>query len=378
MIVFISNFLNHHQVNICNELAKKDEFYFIASIPVAQEQLRLGYSDMNNEYDFVVRMYESEEKKAEAQKLIDDADIVIAGSCAFPFEMLVPRLEADKLTFWFSERLFKISNLELFYPPKLKRVLSQCTKYRKNKNFFLLCAGGYVADDYKKYNAFKGKCFNWGYFPKSFVKTENELFENKDKEKIRLLWAGRYLKLKHPEYAIIAAELLKKHNVEFVLEMIGSGVLYDKISDLIKEKKLNEYVVQKGALPYQNVREYMNQADIFLFTSDRKEGWGAVLNESMNSACVVIANEKIGSAKSIIVHGVNGLIYKGRKQFERQLLDLVENKNKIKTIGKNGYNTIVDLWSAEIAADRFYNVATSIINGCNLQSYESGPMMMFE
>ena len=48
MIVFISNFLNHHQVNICNELAKKDEFYFIASEPVAKEQLNLGYDDMNN------------------------------------------------------------------------------------------------------------------------------------------------------------------------------------------------------------------------------------------------------------------------------------------------------------------------------------------
>ena len=34
----------------------------------------------------------------------------------------------------------------------------------------------------------------------------------------------------------------------------------------------------------------MEQADIYLFTSDRNEGWGAVANEAMNSACAMVAD----------------------------------------------------------------------------------------
>lgn len=43
------------------------------------------------------------------------------------------------------------------------------------------------------------------------------------------------------------------------------------------------------------VRSYMEKADIYLFTSDFNEGWGAVLNESMNSGCAVVASHAIGS-----------------------------------------------------------------------------------
>ena len=378
MIVFISNFLNHHQVNICNELAKKDEFYFIASEPVAKEQLNLGYDDMNNQYHFVIRMYESEDNKKLAQNILNEADVAIAGSCAFPFEMLVPRLEKDKLTFWFSERLFKISWLELFYPPKLKRVLSQCTKYRNNKNFYLLCAGGYVAGDYKWYNAFKDMAFTWGYFPKSYIKNELQLFSQKQTSKLKLIWVSRYLKLKRPEWVVYAAEILRDNNFDFEIDMIGSGILYDKISKLIKKKHLEKYVIQKGALPYKQVREEMDKANIFLFTSTRREGWGAVLNESMNSGCAIIADKAIGGAKSMIIDGENGLLFSNKKQFKKLLLVLARDRNIMKYIAENAYKSVIEVWSANVAADRFYSIATTLLTGKTMPIYEDGPMMLIK
>ena len=44
-----------------------------------------------------------------------------------------------------------------------------------------------------------------------------------------------------------------------------------------------------GALKPADVRKEMERADIFLFTSDYKEGWGAVLNEAMNARCAIVA-----------------------------------------------------------------------------------------
>lgn len=375
MIVFISNFLNHHQVNICNELRKYSEFYFVSSMSTPNEQLHLGYSDMNTECEYAVRMYESDEQKKLAQKLLNEAEVVIAGSCTFPFEMLIPRLNADKLTFWFSERLFKYSWLELFYPPKLKRVLSQCTKYRKNKNFYLLCAGGFVASDYKWYNAFKGKSFSWGYFPPVIIKTDEELFASKPNNKINILWVARYLSLKRPEHAISVAKTLKKVGVSFELKMIGVGEKFNTIAQMIKKNNLSDCVIQVGSVPHPKVREYMDAADIFLFTSTRREGWGAVLNESMNSGCAVVADKRIGGAKTMIKNGENGILFASKKQLIQSVLSLVRNRERIRLLGKNAYQTIADEWTASVAAERFYKVISNLLRAEEITEYYSGPMV---
>lgn len=378
MIVFISNFLNHHQLEICEELAQREEFYFIASTPVAKEQLDLGYDDMNRIYPFVVRMYESEAKRTRAQELLDRADAVIAGSCAFPFEMLVPRLKADKLTFWFSERLFKRSVLELFYPPKLKRVLTQCTKYRKNKNFYLLCAGGYVAHDYAYYRAFKHKSFAWGYFPHIYHKDESALFEKKGGEKLQLLWTARYLKWKRPKYTLKAARALKKAGVDFEIKMLGQGKLYDKIAAKIKKRHLEKEVIQLGAVPFKEVRNYMDAADIFLFTSTRKEGWGAVVNESMNSACALLADRRIGAVKSMVKDGQNGVLYRNKRQFIKRLLLLARDRDRIRALGHEAYETMTGIWSAQCAAERFHTVYRAICEKNEIVKYEDGPMTLIK
>jgi glycosyltransferase involved in cell wall biosynthesis len=41
---------------------------------------------------------------------------------------------------------------------------------------------------------------------------------------------------------------------------------------------------------------------VFIFTSDRNEGWGAVLNEAMGSGCAVVAADLIGSVPYLIEH----------------------------------------------------------------------------
>ena len=46
-LCFISNFLNHHQLPICNAFYNllHEDFYFIASEKIPEERLKLGYQD---------------------------------------------------------------------------------------------------------------------------------------------------------------------------------------------------------------------------------------------------------------------------------------------------------------------------------------------
>ena len=109
----------------------------------------------------------------------------------------------------------------------------------------------------------------------------------------------------------------------------------------------------------------MEKSEIFIFTSDRNEGWGAVLNESMNSACAVVANSAIGSVPFLMQDGENGYMYKDGDiddLFEK-VKKLLDNADERKRIAKNAYKTMADEWNAENAAKKFVALCEKMLDG---------------
>ncbi len=98
----------------------------------------------------------------------------------------------------------------------------------------------------------------------------------------------------------------------------------------------------------------MEKSDIYLVTSDRQEGWGAVVNEAMNSGCAVVANHMIGAVPFLIKHGKNGLIYQdGRKEaLFRLTCQLLQDRDYCRRLGEAALDTITKEWNAENAAER--------------------------
>lgn len=54
----------------------------------------------------------------------------------------------------------------------------------------------------------------------------------------------------------------------------------------------------------------MREHDIFTFTSNKREGWGAVLNEAMSCGCACVVSDLIGAAPYLIKAGINGYTFK--------------------------------------------------------------------
>ena len=125
-IVFISNYLNHHQLPFCEQLVCKNDidFVFVATMRIPPFRLELGYEDLNNKYPFIVRAYENNASKVLAIKLATEADVTIIGTNDISF--VEKRLQENKLTFKMSERLFKESGLDL-----LIKQIPKSIKYRK-------------------------------------------------------------------------------------------------------------------------------------------------------------------------------------------------------------------------------------------------------
>ena len=98
-VVFISNFLTHHQVPFCLEMQKRlgDDFKFISTVKIFDWRLKLGFKDLDNEYDFVVKAYKDAQTWKYAKKLANESDVVIIGSTTD--DLIEERLRQDKLIF---------------------------------------------------------------------------------------------------------------------------------------------------------------------------------------------------------------------------------------------------------------------------------------
>jgi glycosyltransferase involved in cell wall biosynthesis len=372
-VTFFSNFLNHHQIPFCNEMYKLlgNDFKFVATEEIPEERINMGYRDCSKGYEYAISTYESLDSYNYALKLGENSDIVITGSA--PEIFIKNRLEQNKLTFRYSERIFKKGIWRIIDPRVLASLYKHHTRYR-SKNLYMLCASAYTAFDFALAGAYKGKAYKWGYFPEIKLADINELFLKKRNSPPKLLWAGRFIDWKHPEHAIILADMLKKQGYDFTLDMIGTGVMEGNLKTLIQKYNLEDEVKILGSMSPENVREHMEASNIFLFTSDFNEGWGAVLNESMNSGCAVVASHAIGSVPYLIKNEDNGLVYKngdleGLVQCVKRLLD---DNSLAEQLGKNAYKTLAETWNARIAAERLLSLFDSLKKGENCY-FDGGP-----
>lgn len=372
-VVFVSNFLNHHQLPFCLEMVRRlgNDFRFIATEPIHAERLAMKYEDMNDKYSFCIKAYE-EGSYALSMQLCESSDIVIIGSA--PEEFIKNRLIKNKLTFRYSERIFKRGIWRIVSPRALYNLYKNHTKYR-DRNLYMLCASAYTASDFSLVGAYRNKTFKWGYFPEVKKYDINELLlKKRNNSKISILWVGRLLRWKHPELAIEVAKMLRNCGYDFEMNIIGQGPMEKEIKSLIKINKLDDYVKMFGFMQPEKVREQMEKANIFLFTSDYNEGWGAVLNEAMNSGCAVVASHAIGSVPFLIKHNKNGLIYKNQSIHDLfiKVETLISDSNLCETLGNNAYQTISYQWSAENAANQLINLCHALMNRQDIE-IQSGP-----
>ena len=367
--VFLSNFYNHHQMLLSRALYQNlnEKYAFIATTRMDDERRALGYQDIED--PFVLQYDNSEDQ---CHKLIEEADFVIFGSA--PHKLLLQCCKQGKLVFFYTERPLKKGFEPLKYLPRL-------VKWHVNslgvQSTYLLCASAYTAADYSKFRMYKKKAYKWGYFPETKTYDIDNLFTRKhENQTVSILWAGRLMEWKHPEIAILIAEKLKKDQIPFSMHIIGHGTMKDELNEMIKYKKLSDYVKILGSMNPEQVREHMESADIFLFTSDRHEGWGAVLNESMNSGCAIVASHAIGSVPYLIRHNENGLIYHSGKTDElyEKVRYLIDKPDERKRLGKAAYETITNEWNAEVAAKRLIKLTECLLAGEKYPDlYQTGP-----
>ena len=246
----------------------------------------------------------------------------------------------------------------------------------------MLCASAFTAIDTYRIHAFRGKCFRWGHFV-DIDKTVTYESINKKKESglrckqgVSILWAGRLIGLKNPEFALRVAVTLRNKGIPFHLTIIGTGPLKNQMKKIIKDNDLEGFVKMLDSMTSTEVRSHMEKSDIFLFTSGRMEGWGASLNESMASGCAVIADSAIGAAPYLVEHMKNGLLYQtgNYRSFEDMVMELATDKGLRDRLGREAFVSMRKYWTPQIAAERLCILIDALLNNKTLPVYDIGPI----
>lgn len=360
-VVFLSNYLNHHQKPLSDELYRLTggQYHFVATMPMSEARRKLGYKEL--EATYLVICYGEERPREEVARIIDEADLVIMGSA--PYSYIANRCKAGKLVFKYTERLYR-------QEPGLLRLLVHHFRFRRQydryANCHLLCASAFTAPDFRRIGCFKERAYRWGYFPAvAKLDIDGLMARHREEPRCKILWVARFLDWKHPELPVLLAERLQESGIDFQIDMYGIGPEYERIEQLVAAKGLAGNVVLRGAVPNDEIITQMRSHSIFLFTSDRNEGWGAVANEAMGSGCAIVASDAIGSTPFLIDDNRNGLLFKDQdvQDLFTKVSYLIAHPDRREAMGREAYKTMRDLWSPSNAARSLIRLAESILNG---------------
>ena len=215
---------------------------------------------------------------------------------------------------------------------------------------------------YKKYENIFDKdklvrIFN-GIDAKKFYKPQRDIFID---DPVKFIMVGGFEYYKGQiEFAEACAKLYKSgfHNFKVSFVGTGRGDVKNEVQKIISDAGMNnvEYLGYK-----QNVEDYFDKSDIS-FTCAKSEAFGRTTVEAMLSGNIVIGADSAGT-KELIDDGVTGILYRHGDSHDlyEKMLYVINNKEKSKEIANNGRKFMSENMTAEINADKIYELYNQVI-----------------
>ncbi|MEO0096677.1 MAG: glycosyltransferase family 4 protein [candidate division WOR-3 bacterium] len=177
----------------------------------------------------------------------------------------------------------------------------------------------------------------------------------------RLLFVGRFEPRKGLKYLLQALPIIKKEFPNFLLLVVGKGVLgYSYQEYLSPEVKKN--VVFCGAVPLEKLPKFYATCDIFVAPSIGAESFGIVLLEAMACGKPIVASN-IPGYREILENGKEGFLVKpcDYQEIAEKVIELAKDNQKAKEMGRFGREKALN-YSWEKISDRVENFYYQVIN----------------
>lgn len=184
--------------------------------------------------------------------------------------------------------------------------------------------------------------------------------ENTGKKIIIIGTIARLNEAKGLTYLLDSAMQLKTMHYQVKFIIVGGGILYSKLKDMIVKMNLVDSVELKGEII--NVERYLKMFDIFILPS-LYEGFGNVFIEAMSYMIPVIGTNVTG-INEIISNNINGILIKPKStnDITRAIIQLIENPRLRKNLGKEGRKTVEKKFTIQQTVKGLENIFVKILN----------------
>lgn len=346
--VFWQNFLSIHQSAFLRNLANKHEVVLVVSEKVAGDRIKQGWKIP----DFGKVKIVEVDGDGDISPIINDhlkSWHVFSG-----FDLTRSISKALNLALSKNLQIGIMSEPYRWTKIKGKIRLLKFFLYKlkySGKIKFMLLTGTKAIHWFRRAGFNRNHMYHWAYFTET-VQNNNlsEQIEFQD-SKPDLLFIGQLNDRKNIIELILA---IQKHNGNFNrFRIVGDGPLRHKVLKMIDSNENMEYM---GILNNDKVSEILQKSDLLVLPS-KFDGWGAVVNESLQAGTPVIVSENCGA--SDLVDGK-----KRGEQFYfsgRNKLDVVLKKWIKKGKVSGSTRTEITEWSkrnisGESAADYFLEI----------------------
>lgn len=341
-VAFYLNIISPHQLPLAREVVRlvgEASFRYVYAEDFHAERKAMGWSDG----DVPRWCVKGDENTPELM----DADLVYTGiRCPF---LMAKRSAVGKKTVYFSERWFKpIPVLGMLLPgwlrmlsPRYRKLARQMVELLNTPTMRYLSCGPWAAKDLVRIGLQESHIIPWGYFVAPGEYPKGRIMHG---DKLRVLWVGKISRLKRVDTIV---EAVGRVGGDVELTIVGDGSEKRKIEKLAKDKSINFLPSQ----PIGKIREVMRQHDVYVFSSNGMDGWGAVVNEALEEGMYVIGTKETGASASIL--SKDALYSCGDK---RRLAMLLARFVAVKKFGElRGQG--IGQWTATNAAKRLMSIA---------------------
>lgn len=178
-----------------------------------------------------------------------------------------------------------------------------------------------------------------------------------------ILFVGRLVAFKAPLLAIeIVHHLIHQGFDNIRLNIVGDGMLHESCKNYIELHQLNTYITLTGNLSQQEIKNLMNQSDVFLFpgivdASGRCENQGLAVQEAQAMELPVIISD-VGGMKEGLINEITGFVVKEKDiaAFVNRIKFLMDNPLECQKMGKAGRKFVVERYDNSVLGEQLLDL----------------------
>lgn len=184
----------------------------------------------------------------------------------------------------------------------------------------------------------------------------------KRSDRLKIVSVGRLVWKKGYEYAIRAANILQEKGIDFEYNIIGDGAHLQALQFIIKESGLESKVNLLGEQPPENIKEQLEQSDVFVHPAI-SEGFSNAVLEAQAMGLPVICTDADGLPENI-ENAITGFVVPkwDTGAIADKLIYFANNKDKIAEMGSKGIERVNKYFTIDKQVEAFVDFYLSIHN----------------